>query len=132
MLRFYVTKDAGSTRVLLVDDEESISSVLALALRSMDFVVETARDAETAVVRLERDEFDVLVVDMILPGMDGVALTRAVHASHPGTKVIVLTGAPSDDNYRETMSAGAFAYLAKPIRLLHLTEEIKRAAAKTT
>jgi DNA-binding NtrC family response regulator len=132
MLRFYVTKDVGVTRVLLVDDEESISSVLALALRSMEFAVETARDGETAVLRLEQREFDVLVVDMVLPGMDGVALTRSVREAHPATNVIVLTGAPSDENYRETMDAGAFAYLAKPIRLLHLTEEIKRAASKAT
>lgn len=117
------------TKVLLVDDEKSISSIFATALRAMDFEVETACDAESAVERVEARAFDVLVVDMILPGMDGVALTRSVHEAHPETKVIVLTGAPSDDNYTETMNAGAFAYLKKPIRLAELTEEIKRAAA---
>ncbi len=117
------------TKVLLVDDEKSISSIFATALRAMDFEVETATDAESAVQRVEDGAFDVLVVDMILPGMDGVALTRSVHDAHPHTKVIVLTGAPSDDNCKETMEAGAFAYLTKPIRLAELTEEIKRAAA---
>lgn len=101
--------------VLIVDDERSIRTTLAEFIREDGHAVRTAESAVEALRAVDAESVDILVTDIILPGMSGVDLLRRVHATYPDTQVIVITGEPTVDTAAEAVRQGAFDYLAKPI-----------------
>ncbi|MDX1383515.1 MAG: sigma-54 dependent transcriptional regulator [Thermoanaerobaculia bacterium] len=102
-------------RVLVVDDEEGVRSFLAEALASAGHEVATAADGAEAASRLERESYQLVVTDLRMPGLDGIALLRKVRAELPETEVVVLTAHGSVDGAVEAMRLGAFDYLQKPL-----------------
>jgi DNA-binding NtrC family response regulator len=119
-----------SIKVLLVDDEMSFVETLAKRLTFRSFQVLTASSAERALEVLDREPVDVAVVDMKMPGMDGIQATQAIRARHPEVEVILLTGHASLEASRDGLKLGAFDYLLKPIRIDELVFAIEDAHRK--
>lgn len=104
-----------SSRVLLVDDEESIRITLSEFIKDKKYVIETAADATEALRLMDKHAFDVVVTDIVLPRMNGVALMKKIRERAPDTQVIMLTGDPTVETAAEAVRAGAFDYLTKPV-----------------
>jgi two-component system response regulator AtoC len=102
-------------RVLVVDDEEGIREFVADALEDDGHVAVRARDGAEAAARLRAQAFDLMITDLRMPEMDGMALVRAARAEQPEMEVIVLTAHGSVETAVEAMKLGAFDYLRKPI-----------------
>lgn len=114
-------------RVLLVDDETSYVETLAKRLTVRRFDVLTALSADEALEVLERNEVDVAVIDVRMPGTDGIEATRQLLARHPAVEVILLTGHASLEASQEGLSIGAFDYLLKPVSIDDLVYKIEDA-----
>ena len=102
-------------RVLVVDDEEGIREFVAEALEDDGHVVVRAKDGAEAAARLRAQAFDLVITDLRMPEMDGMALVRTARAEQPEMEVIVLTAHGSVETAVEAMKLGAFDYLRKPI-----------------
>jgi DNA-binding NtrC family response regulator len=113
--------------LLIVDDEAVARQNLAHAFRKEGYQVATCADGVAALAELGRRPFDLLLTDLRMPGIDGMALLAEVRARWPETRVIMLTGYASLDNAVAAMKAGAFHYLAKPFRLDEVRELVARA-----
>jgi two-component system response regulator AtoC len=100
--------------VLLVDDEAEFTSILSKVLRRRGFTVHVAGTGEAALEALRKSAFGVVVLDVKMPGIDGLHVLAEVTRSLPDTRVILLTGhlAPGDEE--QSIAQGAFAYLLKP------------------
>jgi DNA-binding NtrC family response regulator len=118
------------TSVLLVDDELSFVETLAKRLSLRRLQVTTAGSAADALQALERTPVDVVVLDVKMPGMDGIAATKAIRDAHPLIEVILLTGHANLEASVEGLAMGAFDYLLKPVSIDELVYKIEDAARK--
>jgi DNA-binding response OmpR family regulator len=116
-----------SRRVLLVDDEEDFASTLAERLRLRGFQVETAYDGEQALQAIENSPPELVVLDVMMPGMRGMEVLQRLKVSHPHMVVILLTGHGSTRDGIEGMKQGAFDYLMKPVKIEDLIEKMREA-----
>ncbi|RLD00889.1 MAG: hypothetical protein DRI32_09780, partial [Chloroflexi bacterium] len=103
------------SKILLVDDERSIRITLSEFLKDENYEVEVAEDAQQAMEMLSRDDFDVVVTDIIMPRITGVKLLEAIRESAPRVQVILMTGEPTVETASKAVRADAFDYLTKPI-----------------
>jgi two-component system response regulator FlrC len=101
--------------ILVVDDEEGVRSFLADALAGAGHAVAQAEDGERALALIASRAFHVVLTDLRMPGMDGMALLRELRREHPETEIIVLTAHGSIENAVQAIKEGAFDYLQKPI-----------------
>ena len=115
-------------KVLLVDDEVDFTAGLSKVLRRRGFEVETASDGMTAVVHIAKEPFDVVVLDVKMPGMDGIQVLAEIKRLAIDTQVILLTGHLSLSDEETGIKEGAFAYLFKPFPILKLVSLIEEAA----
>jgi len=118
------------SRVLLVDDEREFVQTLSERLEMRDVGSAVAYDGESALQMVEHDEPDVMILDLKMPGIDGIEVLRRVKATNPHVEVIILTGHGSDEDCATCMELGAFAYLQKPVDIDALSETLKRANEK--
>ncbi|MFO8113636.1 MAG: response regulator [Desulfosalsimonadaceae bacterium] len=118
------------TKVLLVDDEKDFLEVLGerMKIRGMD--VSTAASAREALSLTEDQSFDAIVLDLMMPEMDGLEVLENIKAKNPELQVILLTGHGSIEKGVEAMRLGAMDFVEKPADLESLTEKIKKAQAK--
>ncbi len=118
------------SKVLLVDDEREFVQTLSerLLLREMGSAV--AYDGETALSMVREDEPEVMILDLKMPGIDGMEVLKRVKKTHPLIEVIILTGHGSEADKETCLGLGAFAYLQKPVDVDLLSETIKRANEK--
>jgi two-component system response regulator CpxR len=115
-------------RVMLVDDERDFVDTLSERLQTREFSAPAiAYDGEQALEMVDEDQPEVMVLDLRMPGIDGLEVLRRVKSSHPETEVIILTGHGSDTERRAAEDLGAFAYLQKPVDLDRLTETMRAA-----
>ena len=114
-------------RVLLVDDEKDFVDVLAERLESRDFAVTTAYNGDEAVDKISEKEIDVIVLDVLMPGKDGVATLRELKQLKPIVEVIMLTGHATVESAVEGLKIGAYDYLMKPTETKDLVEKIVKA-----
>ena len=101
-------------RVLLVDDEEQFVDVLSQRLMTRDFEVLTALSGDEAISTLEKADVDVVVLDVMMPGRDGISTLTEIRRIRPLTEVIMLTGNTTVDTAINGMKLGAYDYLLKP------------------
>jgi len=113
-----------------VDDEADMLEVIEEALSPSGLSVATERDAGRAVERLRRESFDLLLVDLRMPGMDGLSLLRAARETDPDLTVVVVTAFPTVDTAIDAMRQGAFDYVTKPFDPDHLRVVVDRALAQ--
>src|SRR5262245_12356634 len=121
---------AMKTRVLVVDDEESSRSGLVLLLTTLGYEVESATDGEEAIDRARAFRPAVIIADLVMPGMDGLAVLKAVRNELAHTAVILLTGHASVETAVAAMKEGAYDYLTKPIEPRRLRALLDKAVEK--
>src|SRR5512135_3830209 len=114
-------------RVLVVDDEEPLRRLLKKELARKGFSVEAAPDGNAALEILKGNTFDILLLDIIMPGIDGISLMKKLQADPAAPAIIVLTGRATVETAVEAMKHGAYDYLTKPYKLEELTIIINRA-----
>jgi len=114
-------------KVLLVDDEKDFVETLAQRLEMRDFDVKTALDGDEALGLIRESEFDVVVLDVLMPGKDGIQTLRKIKELKPLVNVIMLTGNATVDTAIEGMRLGAYDYLMKPTETETLVEKIMSA-----
>ncbi|MEZ4560302.1 MAG: response regulator transcription factor [Caldilineaceae bacterium] len=118
-------------RVMLVDDHAVVRSGLAAFLMAFDDLelVGEAGDGAEAVAMCARVKPDVVLMDLVMPEMDGATATRAIRAAHPEIQVIVLTSFKEDDLVQGALQAGAIGYLLKNVSTSELADAIRAAYA---
>jgi DNA-binding NtrC family response regulator len=113
-------------RILIIDDEESIRKSLAGVLQEKGYVVDTAENGKEAAEKSKTSLYNLALIDIRLPDMDGVQLLTAIKETIPKTVKIIITGYPSLENAIEAVNKGADAYITKPFdmnKLLDIIEE---------
>ena len=116
-------------RVLIVDDEANIRLTLSALLQRTGFEVTSAGNGEEAVTLLERQAFDLMLVDLKMPGMDGMQVVAAARARQADIAIIVLTGHGSLDTAIEGLHQGVFDYLLKTTEPAQVIERVKAGLA---
>jgi response regulator RpfG family c-di-GMP phosphodiesterase len=116
-------------RALIVDDQASIRSVISKVLSRAGASCEMAGSAEEALERLARAPFDMVMIDLALPGMDGLALARIVAHRYPDLPMVMITGSAKFETAVAAMQAGAVDYVVKPFNAQSLTSAFERAAS---
>ncbi|MGA7874744.1 MAG: response regulator [Desulfoferrobacter sp.] len=114
-------------KVMLVDDEKEFVDVLAERLEARDFDLVKAYSGDDALAKLQEQEVDVAVVDVLMPGKDGVETLREIKRLNALIEVIMLTGNATVETAVEGMKQGAFDYLLKPTETRDLVAKIARA-----
>ena len=114
-------------RLLLVDDEEDLVTFLSHRLRKRGVEVTTALSGREALAAVDRQIFDVAVLDLKMPDLDGITVMERLKAIQPFTEVLMLTGHGSHDSAWEAGRLQAFRYLLKPYKIEELLEQIQEA-----
>ncbi len=118
------------SKVLLVDDEREFVQTLSERLLMRDMGSAVTYDGESALELAKEDEPDVMILDLKMPGIDGIEVLRKIKETQPAIEVIILTGHGSEEDRKICMDLGAFAYLHKPVDINELSETIKKANEK--
>ncbi|MFQ5793404.1 MAG: sigma-54-dependent transcriptional regulator, partial [Acidobacteriota bacterium] len=116
--------------VLLVDDDPAFRKILSQELVSMGFELDSAGDGRKALAQLKRRDFDVVLLDIKMPEMDGVEVLRVIKSETPLTEVVMLTGHGTLDTAVDSMKLGAYDFLTKPCQLQELQSVIEKAHEK--
>ena len=117
-------------KILLVDDEAAFTTSMAKLLRAKGYQVATAGSGKQAIRLLEAENFDVIVLDLKMPGMDGIATLNEIKKLKLLTETLILTGHGSIDSALEAFNLGAYDYLTKPCSLEDLLAKIESAGGK--
>jgi DNA-binding response OmpR family regulator len=115
-------------RVLIVDDEKAIRESLAMFLQEKGFEVLTAETGERGLEIAERENPDIMLLDIMLPGMNGMEVLRKVRETDKGTDVILITAYHDDHLHAEALKKGACGYLRKPIDVMEFEATVERTA----
>ena len=114
----------SSHRILVVDDEAKVRRLIATVLRKKGYAAVEAWNARVALGCLQREEFDLVITDLKMPGMDGLALVTQSRTLYPETDVIVLTAYGTIQSAVEAMQRGAVDYMTKPFSIAGLAEKV--------
>ena len=117
-------------KVLLVDDEEDFLSTLAERLEARGLKVNTVTSGEQAVAKAENEGFDLIVLDLAMPGMDGLETLKRIKAKQPDAEIIILSGQGSIKTSIEAMKLGAEDFMEKPVSISELLDKISEAKDK--
>jgi DNA-binding response OmpR family regulator len=116
--------DSGLGRLLIVDDEQSVREVLSEYFTGQGYEVESAQDGAEALVAVLRYRPDLVLLDIQMPGLDGVETLRRVRAVAPAVPVIMVTANEDVDLARDTLKLGALDYVAKPFDFAYLERAV--------
>ena len=114
-------------RILVVDDEQAVRDLLAKTLTMADYDVDTAPDGPSALERLRAVEYDLLITDLKMPGMDGLSVIREARRQTSDLPVIIITGYSTEASAIEAINLGVSGYLTKPFRLPRILAATARA-----
>jgi len=117
-------------RVLIVDDESYIRELIRETLRGRQYSAGTAANGVEALDILSREAFDIVVTDVVMPGMEGLELVKQIRRQYPGVRIIVLTGYPRSADIGDFLAQGVDEFLPKPFRANDLLAVIKRLEQK--
>ena len=112
-------------RLLIVEDDRKTAAILGHALRSEDFIVQEAGDGEKGLIKALHGGFDVLLVDIMLPKIDGLSLVRKLRAKGDPTPIIMLSARGEVEQRVEGLDAGAYDYLPKPFATSELLARVR-------
>ncbi|MFZ3115798.1 MAG: sigma-54 dependent transcriptional regulator [Syntrophales bacterium] len=119
-------------RVLVVDDEAVIREGMRRILESSTVQVESVASGRAAIEKIQVKDFDVVITDLKMPGMDGLEVLSAIKILQPGVPVIIITGYATVDTAVQAMKSGAFDYITKPFTPEQITEKVIKAIAQKT
>ncbi len=114
-----------ANRILIVDDKPEVRDSMSDYMRLAGFAAESVASAEEALDLLSDNRFDLVITDIVLPGMRGLELTQLVKKKH-NTDVVVMTGYSDNFSYEEAISIGASDFVIKPVRLEELLLRVRR------
>lgn len=117
-------------RVLLVDDEVDFLETLAERLEARGLQVSTATNGEDAVANVDKEGYDLIVLDLSMPGIDGLETLKRIKTRQPDAEIIILTGQGSIRTSIEAMKLGAEDFLQKPVNISELMDKISEAKDK--
>jgi excisionase family DNA binding protein len=117
----------GRPRVLVVDDEASIRELLSKTLALAEYEVDTAPDGRSAIERLRLGNYDLLIADLKMPGLDGLSLIREAKRLKSELPVIIITGFSTESSAIEAVNLGVAGYLTKPFRVPQVLAAAARA-----
>jgi two-component system, OmpR family, response regulator len=114
-------------RILIVDDEDDFRDAIIKRLRARKVDIEGANSGAKALEILNEKDFDVVILDVKMPGMDGIETLREIKLKKPLVEVIMLTGHASVESGIQGMQLGAFDYVMKPVALDDLMDKLRQA-----
>lgn len=113
-------------RLLIVDDDPLILDLLGIFITSYGYEYDSAQDGHEALEKIEANDFDIVITDMIMPKMDGMQLLKHIQEKHAGIGVIVVTGHTGTFSYNDVIKAGASDFISKPFNSDELEAKINR------
>ena len=116
--------------VLVVDDEETVRTLVARTLEGADYDVDVAADGASALERLKDQDYDLLITDLKMPGMDGLTVIREARRRTAGMPIIIITGNSTEASAIEAINLGVSGYLTKPFTPELLRQETARQLAR--
>ena len=119
-----------SMRILLVDDEEELVSALCERLQMRGYEAEYVLSGADAVRRVRENPYDVAVIDVMMPDMNGLETLMNIKMLRPDTEVILLPGRSDEEDSKAGLKHGAFDYLIKPVNIARLIELMHKAAER--
>lgn len=120
-----------SKRILLVEDDESISEMVEKYLRSEGFIITTVNNGEAAVKQNQSSAFDLIILDIMMPKLDGLEVLRIIRETS-AVPILIMSAKDSDVDKALGLGLGADDYLAKPFSLLELSARVKAAIRRAT
>jgi DNA-binding response OmpR family regulator len=120
-----LSKTSAGPKILIVEDDISLGKFLSRALTLKHFSVEISLDGESAWDALQKSVYDLAILDLNLPGMDGMALLKQVRLSHPGLRMLVLTARNRTEDLVSALEQGADDCLIKPFSFLELLARVR-------
>lgn len=118
---------SGGVRILVVDDEVIVGNRLKQIFEKMGYEVEVRTNGASALEVLDQKSFDIVITDLKMEGVDGMAVLGRVRELNPATKVIIITGYAQLETAEQAFQEGVFDFIAKPFRLDELKQVILRA-----
>lgn len=118
------------TTILILDDEPIVSKRLQPSLEKKGYAVEAYIRSADALERIKEKQFDIVITDLKMEGMDGMQFLTEVKKRYPATEVIVITGFATMVMAKESFNKGIFDFLAKPFKLGEISDVIAKAEAK--
>jgi DNA-binding NtrC family response regulator len=119
-----------NARILVVDDDENIRKVLATILEEEGYTVDEAEDAKKAIEKTKRNVYNLALIDIRLPDMEGIELLTKMKETVPRMRKIIITGYPTLQNAIEAVNRGADAYILKPFDMDKVLATIKKQLRK--
>lgn len=120
------SRPAHNIRILLVDDDPLILELLGMSIGSFGFESATANNGREAIAILQKEEFEIVITDMMMPEINGMQLLEHIKKNHPRTDVIVVTGYTGTFSYMDVIRAGASDFISKPFNTDELEAKINR------
>jgi DNA-binding response OmpR family regulator len=124
-------KKVKKNRVLVVDDEKNIRLTIAQSLQKLDLEVENAVNGEEALQKIRQDDFQLVLLDLKLPGMDGMEVLRKIRGFNKRVKILIITAHGTVDNAVEAMKLGAVDFIQKPFTPDEIRGFVAKALART-
>ncbi|MGB7293139.1 MAG: sigma-54 dependent transcriptional regulator [Thermodesulfobacteriota bacterium] len=118
------------SRIIIVDDEPGVREFLGMALNKSGYMVETVADGIEAINRMEKNLYDLAVLDIVVPTINGIDVLRTINEKSPETSVIMITAYASHETALEAMKLGAYDYIEKPFKINELKKVIENALEK--
>ena len=118
------------TQVLVLDDEPIVCKRLQPALEKAGYEVEVFTKSAEAMARIQVQEFDIVITDLKMEGLDGMTFLSEVKKRSPATEVIVITGFATMETAKESYQKGVFDFVAKPFKLGEIQEVVRKAVEK--
>jgi DNA-binding NtrC family response regulator len=114
------------TQILILDDEPIVCKRLRPAFQKAGYEVEAFIDSNAAMSRIEEKQFDIVITDLKMQGVDGMKLLARIKEISPGTGVIVITGFATPETAKESFHKGAYDFVAKPFKLGDILDVVRR------
>lgn len=121
---------AKRSRILVVDDDENIRIVFIMNLENMGYEVDSAANGQEALDKVSRRFYNIALIDIKLPDMEGTDLLNAFNEKRPKMKKIIVTGFPTLENAMKAVNEGADGYILKPVKIETLIETIEEHLSK--
>ncbi len=116
--------------ILVVDDEAVIREGMRRILEGDGYSVEVSASGRAAIEKIQEKDFDIVITDLKMPGMDGMEVLKTIKILQPDVPVIIITGYSTVDTAIDAMKNGAIDYIAKPFAPEHISEKVQNAIAK--
>lgn len=116
----------SSARIIIVDDEKNIRLTVSLGLEPLGYEISTAVDGADALKQLEQQEFDLMLLDIQMPGMDGIEVLRQAALQHPDVRIVMVSAYGTVENAVEAMKLGAVDFIQKPFAPQEIRAVVKQ------